>query len=111
MLLTGHVKGRTASPKTAVAKYNTDYHPVLSFLLEATVFWGSTDSNFFFQSWERLILNFVEHSQILTLESEKLSGGVWSESVLKTNLKKSTCLPYEQKSLINIPTKTFLVRT
>ena len=41
-----------------------------------------------------------------------------SERVLKTNLKysvkvvkNSTCLSYEQKSLINIPTKTFFMRT
>ena len=98
--------GDSASPKKIIIQF-------FFFLLATTLIWGSTDWKSFFFFWQlrwfgglltenlffsklgKLILNFVEYSRSHTWEWKV----VWAERVLKTNLNKSTCLPYEHAEI------------
>ena len=69
------------------------------FFWQLPCFGGLLNQNHLFQSWESwysTVLNSLSHTWEWKV--------VWAEGVLKTNLL-STCLPYEQKSLNNVPTK------
>ena len=58
------------------------------FFWQLPCFGGLLTQNIFFSKLGKLILNFLEHSHTWDdVEREKLSGGLWSERVLKTILK------------------------